>query len=43
MIGRKDRDQTSLFSASRLDDMTPRGHLLRRVNVFVTSVIPTVR
>jgi len=43
MMGRQDQEQTSLFYAFRLDDMIPKGHLLRRVNVFVTSVIPTVR
>src|ERR1700678_3054379 len=39
MMGRRDRDQTSLFYEFRLDDMIPKGHLLRRVNVFVTSVL----
>jgi transposase len=39
MMGRQDRDQTSLFYEFRLDDMIPKGHLLRRINVFVTSVL----
>jgi transposase len=39
MMGRRDRDQTSLFYEFRLDDMIPKGHLLRRINVFVTSVL----
>jgi hypothetical protein len=40
MMGRQDRDQASLFYEFRLDDMIPKGHLLRRINVFVTSVKP---
>ena len=40
MMGRKHREQASLFYEFRLDDMIPRGHLLRRINVFVTSVLP---
>ena len=39
MMGRKDRDQGSLFYEFRLDDMIPKGHLLQRINVFVTSVL----
>jgi transposase len=39
MMGRKDREQGSLFYEFRLDDMIPKGHLLRRINVFVTSVL----
>src|SRR4030088_3443546 len=31
--------QASLFYEFRLDDMIPKGHLLRRINVFVTSVL----
>jgi transposase len=38
-MGRKDRDQASLFYEFRLDDMIPKGHLLRRINVFVTSML----
>jgi hypothetical protein len=40
---RQDRDQTSLFYEFRLDDMIPKGHLLRRINVFVTSAGETVQ
>ena len=39
MMGRKYREQASLFYEFRLDDMIPKGHLLRRINVFVTSVL----
>src|ERR1700688_2195129 len=39
MMGRKHREQASLFYVFRLDDMIPKGHLLRRINVFVTSVL----
>src|ERR1700730_11962403 len=38
-MGRKHREQASLFYEFRLDDMIPKGHLLRRINVFVTSVL----
>jgi hypothetical protein len=39
MMGRKHREQTSLFYEFRLDDMAPKAHLLRRINVFVTSAL----
>jgi transposase len=39
MMGRKHREQASLFYEFRLDEMIPKGHLLRRINVFVTSVL----
>src|SRR5712671_1973444 len=39
MMGRKHREQASLFYEFRLDDVIPKGHLLRRINVFVTSVL----
>src|SRR6201987_1741071 len=39
MMGRKHREQANLFYEFRLDDMIPKGHLLRRINVFVTSVL----
>ena len=39
MMGRKDWDQASLFYSFRLDDMVPKGHLLRRIDVFVTAVL----
>jgi len=32
--GRKHREQRNLFDEFRLDDMVPKGHLLRRINVF---------
>ena len=32
MMGRKDWDQASLFYSFRLDDMIPKGHLLRRIS-----------
>src|ERR1700716_44507 len=38
MMGRKHREQASLFYEFRLDDMIPKGHL-RRINVFMTSVL----
>src|SRR5580704_3077743 len=39
MMGRKYREQANFFYEFRLDDMIPKGHLLRRINVFVTSVL----
>jgi transposase len=39
MMGRKHREQASLFYEFRLDDMVPKGHLLRRINVLVTSAL----
>jgi transposase len=39
MMGRKYREQASLFYEFRLDDMVPKGHLLRRINVFVTCAL----
>jgi hypothetical protein len=39
MMGRRDRDQGSLFYQFRLDDMIPKSHLLRRIDVFVTGVV----
>jgi transposase len=39
MMGRRDRDQSSFFYEFRLDDMIPKGHLLRRIDVFVTAVL----
>src|SRR5436309_2294969 len=38
-MGRKHREQASLFYEFRLDDMIPKGHLLRRIDVFVRSVL----
>jgi hypothetical protein len=39
MMGRQDRDQGSLFYEFNLDDMIPKDHMLRRINVFVTAVL----
>src|ERR1700730_3542718 len=39
MMGRKYREQANFFYEFRLDDMIPKGHLLRRINVFVRSVL----
>jgi hypothetical protein len=39
MMGRKHGEQASLFYEFRFDDMIPKGHLLHRISVFVTSVL----
>lgn len=39
MMGRRDRDQGKLFYEFKLDDMVPRDHLLRRMDVFVTIAL----
>jgi transposase len=39
MMGRQERDQGQLFYEFSLDDVIPRDHLLRRVNVFATAVL----
>ena len=39
MMGRQDRDQGQLFYEFKLDEMIPKNHLLRRINVFVTTVL----
>jgi len=39
MMGRRDRDQARLFYDFNLDDVIPENHLLRRLNVFVTTVL----
>src|ERR1700736_5759380 len=39
MMGRKYREQANFFYEFRLDDMIPKGHFFRRINVFVTSVL----
>ena len=39
MMGRRDRDQGQLFYEFKLDDLVPKTHLLRRMNVFVTAVL----
>ncbi|MGB6893603.1 MAG: transposase, partial [Xanthobacteraceae bacterium] len=38
-MGRGSGDQASLFYAFRLDDRVPKNHLLRRINIFVTSAL----
>jgi transposase len=42
MMGRQIGDQTSLFYEFRLDDRIPKGHLLRRINVFLTAVLDSM-
>ncbi len=39
MMGRQDRDQRQLFYEFSLDEMIPAEHLLRRINVFATTVL----
>jgi transposase len=39
MMGRQNRDQGRLFYEFNLDDVLPKDHLLRRMNVFVTFVL----
>ena len=39
MMGRRDRDQASLFYDFNLDEVIPESHLLRRLDVFVTTVL----
>ena len=43
MMGRRDRDQRQLFYEFNLDEMIPKSHLLRRVDVFVTAVLSDER
>jgi transposase len=38
-MGRQDRVQGQLFYEFKLDDVVPKNHLLRRMNVFVTAVL----
>jgi transposase len=42
MMGRQTGDQASLFYEFRLEDRVPKDHLLRRINVFVTTVLRDV-
>ena len=42
MMGRQDRDQGQLFYEFNLDDVVPKEHLLRRMNVFVAGVLADV-
>ena len=39
MMGRRKRDQGSLFYEFRLEDRIPENHLLRRMNAFVTVAL----
>ena len=39
MMGRQRRDQGKLFYEFRLQDRIPENHLLRRINVFVTTAL----
>jgi transposase len=39
MMGRGDRDQGQLFYEFKLDEVIPKNHLLRRMNVFVTTAL----
>lgn len=43
MMGRQTGNQASLFYEFRLDDRIPKDHLLRRIDVFVTSVLGGMR
>jgi transposase len=42
MMGRQDRDQWQLFYEFNLEEVIPKEHLLRRMNVFVTGVLADV-
>jgi hypothetical protein len=39
MMGRQRRDEGKLFYEFRLEDRIPENHLLRRINVLVTTVL----
>jgi len=39
MMGRQERDQGQLFYEFNLDDVIPEGHLVRRLNGFVTAAL----
>lgn len=39
MMGRRDRDQANLFYDFNLDEVIPENHLLRRLDVYVTTVL----
>jgi transposase len=43
MMGQQTGDQASLFYEFRLEDRIPKEHLLRRIDVFVTSALGGVR
>jgi len=42
MMGRQDRDQGQLFYEFSLEEVVPKDHLLRRMNVFVAGVLADV-
>jgi transposase len=42
VMGRQTGDQTSLFYEFRLDDRIPKGHLLRRINVFLAAILDSM-
>jgi transposase len=39
MMGRREREQGRLFYEFNLDEMIPKSHLLRRINIVVTAVL----
>lgn len=39
MMGRREREQAKLFYEFNLDEMVPKDHLLRRINVVATAVL----
>src|SRR5262244_3634164 len=43
MMGRQDRDQGQLFYEFKLDEVVPKNHLLRRMNVFVARIMAELR
>ena len=43
MMGRQTGYQASLFYEFRLDDRTPKEHLLRRINTAVGPILDSVR
>lgn len=38
-MGRQRRDQAKLFYEFHLDDRIPKNHLLRRIDLFVTTAL----
>ena len=42
MMGQQAGDQASLFYEFRLEDRVPKDHLLRRINVFLATVLSDV-
>ena len=39
MMGRQQNDQAQFFYAFHLEERVPTGHLLRRIDVFVTQAL----